>query len=139
MPYNKAVRFIYNSTNIDFMGDEVDTVSIITRRKTDLQRLQNRKLIVYFLGDKWRVISLDLIPASADTLSNIETLRAISTNMTLMCYYADGTTIAEVFTVKIDPKVPSYFYGGYREKKMVRMFFYEVYTEGVTMGRPIGV
>jgi hypothetical protein len=137
MAYNKVVRFQYVSggsvQTIDFYGDEVDTVTITKKRKIDIQQLQNRKPIIYFLGDKWRTISIDLYPAKVDVCTNVETLQAITDVMTLLCYYSDGTTVAENISVKIDPNAPSYFYGGDREVKIIRLYLFEASSGNVAV------
>lgn len=137
---NKVLRFSYSGTDVDFYDDEVYRVAILTNRRNSIQRLANRKPIVYYLSDEYRTVNVDLDPALVTVIDNIETLRDITDIMTMFCYYSDGTTIAERIPVKIDRKAPSYFFGGDRKREIVRIRLYETSSGKVTFvdDEPIG-
>ena len=123
------IRYMQSGTqyNINFTEDEVATLTVHTLRRLDLQRLQNRKPIITFLGDRWRKVTVDFFPANPGVQDDVETIRDLTDDLTLIAYYSDGSTIAEKIAVKVDPNVPTYFIGGEKDaQRMLQLVFYEV-------------
>ena len=120
------MRFRYDGTDVDFYQEEILQVDILTRRKTSVQRHQDRSPLVTLLGEEWRTVAVDFRPDKPTVAENVETLRALTNIMSMILYWEDGTTVAEHIPVRIDPAAPTYFWGGDRDaEQLMRCMFYE--------------
>ena len=109
---NTIFKLTWGAQTISFYKDEVDRVEIKTIKQTDLQRLQNRAPIIYELGTSWKTLFVTFHPYSKLTWQKVEHLRKITDIMTLTMYYSDGVTQSESLSVRIDPILHTFFYGG---------------------------
>ena len=98
---------------MNFSDQEVSTVELQTIKRLDMQRLQNRQPIVYEMGTSWKTIIVTFDAYTTPMVwKKLDALRKVKSIMTLTMYYSDGVTQAETYSVRIDPILPTYYYGG---------------------------
>ena len=110
-----VLRLSWGTRIVNFSEFEVNTVEIVTQKKLDLQRLQDRRPVVYEMGQSFRLVDVIIDEyLTPMTIYKVESIRRVTDIMTLTMFYSDGVTQAEQFDVRIDPGVKSFFQGGYR-------------------------
>jgi hypothetical protein len=121
-----VLNLTWGARSLNFSNLEVDSVKIITNKNIDVQRLQNRRPLIYELGESWKTIVVTLNPSrSPMTLQKLESLRTVTDIFTLSMYYPDST-LAEQFDVRIDPTAKSFYRSGNQDAETdLEMVFYE--------------
>lgn len=111
-----------------FDESEVRQLDILTHQKTVLKRLQNGQPNIRYCGPEWREAVVQMMTMYPSTITNIETLQDIETDINLTALYGDSS-IAEHFTVRINPNLTLPYSGGkIQYNQSVGMTFYECIT-----------
>jgi len=116
---NPILKFLYisggSTAEVDFDKFEVNKIGFRKNKKVETVRLQDGSPYVYEFGKAWESILLWIDPANWDTLDRINTLKDVTAIMTMLLYYADGTTLAENKAVRVNPNVRTFFQSGVRD------------------------
>lgn len=83
-----GVRFIISGSNTDFDTDEVGTVTIEPVQSFVLQERQTAKPNLYFEGNTYFTVMLELLEAWKTTLAKVTTVIEAGVEMVIYPYYA---------------------------------------------------
>jgi hypothetical protein len=115
----------YTGGSVSLTDQEVFRVEVITNQRYYLKRLLSYQPVLYYHGDPWHEIYVDVILAEPATAGHLSTLRALTGNITFTMYHQNGNPI-ECFYVKIDPNVELKYNAGSPEAgTTVRLHFWE--------------
>ena len=129
-----TLKYYSGSTlnTINFTDQEVFRVTIDTLAKQSMHILHNGKPILYNLGYEYNQLTVELFPDTPGIWDYINTIREITSIITLYCYYQNGTQ-AEKFAVKVNPNVNlPYYAGGRNIEKNIKVVFFESKSGKIT-------
>lgn len=112
-------------SEITFDQDEVYDMVINTKQDYYIQKLQNRKPLLYLNSQEARIFTITINIKTTDTITKINTLRAQTEPLTLFYEYKNYPGLSAC--VKIDRQIPIYYAMGLQAaNKDIQLTFYEV-------------
>jgi hypothetical protein len=125
------LKLVYIGGWLSLTDQEVFRVEVITNQRYYLKRLLSYQPILYYHGDSWREVYVDVILAEPATAGHLSTLRALTGKISFTLYRQNGNPI-ECFYVKIDPNMELKYNAGSPEAgTTVRLHFWEVSSDTV--------
>jgi hypothetical protein len=91
---------------------------------------------MYYMGESYKTIEVYLYPENDDLWDDVNTLKAVTDIIKMYVYYRNGT-LAEQFSVRIDPNVTLNYSRGVKDASdMIKLMFYETTSGNITAIRP---
>ncbi|MDD5543888.1 MAG: hypothetical protein PHX83_12010 [Acidobacteriia bacterium] len=128
MSVHNVLKFVSGSTTINLTSNEVLSVEVVTNQRFYTRYLLSGQPLLYYHGEPWHELTVDVIPDERGTVDHVNTLKALTAEIEITLYYLNGDS-AGVYNVKIDPNVEIYFDAGSRDAgRLMRLHFWEVLT-----------
>ncbi len=111
---------------VQFTDNEVRQVEVVTNQRYYVKNLLNGQPLVYYHGDQWHELFVDIILWEPATAGHIATLKTVDEHIEMTMYYQNGKP-SGFYGVRIDPNVDLKYMAGYPSAgPTIRLHFWEV-------------
>lgn len=106
-----GIKFTISGSDTDFEVDEVESVEILPVQSFIVQERQNIKPNLYYEGNTWMTLSIELLERWKTSLAKITTVIEAEVEMTIYPYYAYDTGRSYSVVLLPDNIIKIYRYG----------------------------